>query len=227
MKRRNPLSCDDSGIFCGNASKSLDFLSCSCIIINMRRLKQIALVLTVILGGLLATDGVYALQFSSDPVPLTFTYNETMTLTLAGNLALTNVAPGQCVDGGTLTATVATNGAKGYTLSAKMNGTTTTLAGTSDSFSMLGTTNSTLSAGNWGIRVGSGSVTCTSTNYTKLNASTGDNVTLNKTTNVGGTAASGYTGTNVTNVRVGAYAKTNQLADTYTNTILFTAVTNS
>lgn len=195
----------------------------------MIRLKQILLGLTAILGGVLLTDGVYALQFSDTATELSFEFTPTLTLTLSGDLAISNLAPGQCLDGGTLSATVSTNNNSGYTLGARMNGSTQTLAGTNSSentFSALTNATGTLSKGNWGIRVGSDTVTCTSATYTKLNVSTGDDVVLNKTTNMNGTAASGYTGTTATAVRVGAYAADAQPADTYTNTILFTAVSN-
>ena len=174
----------------------------------MRRLKQILASIIVTTVGLVATDGVYALQFSSDAVPLTFTFNETMTLTLAGNLSLTNVNPGQCVDGGSLTATVATNAAKGYTLNAKMKGTTNTLANGGASFAMTAGTGA-LTAGTWGIRVGSDTVTCSNTTYKKINTSTGDDVALN------------------TAIRIGTYASSTQAPGTYTNTIVFTAVSNT
>lgn len=193
----------------------------------MRRLKQIISVAMLTLCGFIATDSVYALQFSSDPVPLTFTYSETMTLTLAGDLTLASVNPGQCVDGGTLTATVATNAAKGYTLNAKMNGATDTLASSVGTFAMTNGT-AALSAGTWGIRVGSDSVSCASTTYKKLNVSTGADVPLNKTKDVSGTKYDAtYGGTNSTAVRIGAYASTSQVSGTYTNTIVFTAVSNT
>ena len=193
----------------------------------MRRLKQILASIIVTTVGLVATDGVYALQFSGGAVPLTFTFNETMTLTLEGDLALASVNPGQCVDGGTLTATVATNAAKGYTLNAKMNGATDTLASSVGTFAMTNGT-AALSAGTWGIRVGSESVSCTSTTYKKLNVSTGEDVPLNKTKDVSGTKYdASYGGTNSTAVRIGAYASTSQVSGTYTNTIVFTAVSNT
>ena len=198
----------------------------------MKRSIHLLAILAVVIFGLALVNGVDALEYKSENVNVQFTYEPTLSLTTPGNISIT-VAPGaKAVSASTAVATVSTNNAKGYTLSATVGCATAgsgcynskELSDGTHSFSMVSSTTA-LTAGTWGISTSS-SATATS-NFSPLALHNATATVLNKTTNAGGTAASGYAGTANTTFRVGVYATASQVAGSYSNKVNFIAVANT
>ena len=173
-----------------------------------------------------------------------FTFGQTLTLSLSSTLSdcptpyadptfcIEDLVPGTTALSNTVTATVATNSAAGYKLSATVGGTDSTsatyatsdLTSTShtDKFTMLNDATSTsLAAGEWGFTLNGSAATPT---YMTLDTTTAR--TINSTIDAAGTAATGYGGTNSTAMQIGAYAGASQKAGVYRNVLNFTALPN-
>ena len=186
----------------------------------MRRLKQIAAILTAIIGVVVLTDHVYALTYQdSDGATLTFTYNSTLTMSVGDSVSI-SVAPGQQATSSVFNVKVATNCKSGYKLTATMgDGSTYTnanLTGTNGSFSPV-TAGNALSAGYWGYKTSSSATTYNPIAYRTATATT---IATSSTPTDG-------TSTGVTTMYFGAYAASTQAAGNYTNVINFSAVANA
>ena len=173
-----------------------------------------------------------ALEYTSNPVPVSFTFNSVLTLSTDGNIAISNLTPGnKGISSNDYTVTVSTNSVAGYTLSATVGCASGTGCfnskilgdGNNNDFAMVETT-TTLTPGKWGVSLDSAATENSNFKTLPLYSDTAE--TINQTTDASGTAASGYQGTQDTTFRVGAYAAESQVAGTYTNVINFTAVAN-
>ena len=173
-----------------------------------------------------------ALEYTSNPVPVSFTFNSVLTLSTDGNIAISNLTPGnKGISSNDYTVTVSTNSVAGYTLSATVGCASGTGCfnskilgdGNNNDFAMVETT-TTLTPGKWGVSLDS--TATENSNFKTLPLYSDTAETINQTTDASGTAASGYQGTQDTTFRVGAYAAESQVAGTYTNVINFTAVAN-
>ena len=173
-----------------------------------------------------------ALEYTSNPVPVSFTFNSVLTLSTDGNIAISNLTPGnKGISANDYTVTVSTNSVAGYTLSATVGCASGTGCfnskilgdGNNNDFAMVETT-TTLTPGKWGVSLDSAATENSNFKTLPLYSDTAE--TINQTTDASGTAASGYQGTQDTTFRVGAYAAESQVAGTYTNVINFTAVAN-
>ena len=151
----------------------------------------------------------------------------------SNNFVISDLAPGTSKNSNEIVATVTTNNATGYTLSAtvgnssnnstelRRNGTDT-----ANKFLMTSDNASSLTSGTWGCRYKVDSSNYG--NYRALSTSDGTNngVVVNKTVDNIGTAATGYAGTSNTTLQVGANAASNQSSGEYTNVVNFKVVVN-
>ena len=217
-------------------------------------LKKLKIVLSTIIASLIFAGTATALEFQTDttsgtdsnPVTLKFTFGETLNITTSGDIVITNLTPGtKGISSSNYKVSVSTNNQTGYTLSATIGCNSGTSYGTTcfdntklvdhnnndtttNNFAMVASDNTALTAGTWGISLDNtitevGEYTAFDT--LPLHSSTAK--IINQTINATGTPATGYTGTNDTTVRIGAYATNSQLQGTYTNTINFIAVANT
>ena len=201
-----------------------------------RNSHKTAIITATICSGLatlgLTSATVSALEYQSDPVELKFEFGQTLTISTDGNISIASLTPGtKAISNSNYNVTVSTNNLTGYTLSATVGCSSGTdcydsknLSDGTNNFTML-SADGTLTSGTWGVSLDS-SATANST-FKTLAKYDETATTINKTTNNTGTAATGYTGTANTTVRVGAYATTSQVAGTYTNSINFIAVANA
>lgn len=154
-----------------------------------------------------------------------FSFNSALELALYGeDFVIDGLVPGVSADSNEVEARVSTNNATGYTLSATVGNTTynsTNLISGSNAIAMM-SSGTSLTAGTWGYKLKNGETY--GSNYGRLDRST--STILNKTTDMGGSAATGYSGTNSTRMKIGAYASTSQPNGTYRNVINFAATTN-
>ena len=176
----------------------------------------------IILGGLVATQGVCAAVTYRGSSDVQFTFASSLSLVLTGgDFEIAELFPGNSDISNEVTATVSTNSAAGYELSATVGNDTTY-----NSTSLLATggatiamvSGSSLTSGTWGYTLNNGST------YGALSRST--DTILNKTTDASGTAATGYAGTGSTRLKIGAYAAVDQTPGTYNNIMNFKAVSN-
>ena len=191
----------------------------------MRRSIQIfTLGTTILAGGLAAIAGnaASALQYQSNPVPLTFDFDTSMTVTLSGNaLLIDQLSPNTTKNSNTVDITVVTNDASGYTLRATTGSTanaSTNLVSSNGTFSMIGNAVTALSAGEWG--------------YTTNGGTTFGNLPLYTATPKVVNSSEGPTGpsesdSGLTSFQIGAYASASQAQGDYTNVVNFTAVANT
>lgn len=192
-----------------------------------------------LLGGLIVTSGAGSAISNVAKSDVQFTFRPVLTLELDDNLSdtdypnntflINDLAPGNVKDSNEVTATVTTNSAAGYTLSATVGDTTSAALNTTDlvlgsggdKFEMTTDNVATLSTGKWGYRVKNG----TYGNYSALDISTSK--ILNATRdNIGTASTASYPGGATTDMKIGAYAKTSQVAGKYQNVINFEAVAN-
>lgn len=187
------------------------------------KVKRIITTGGIILGGLITTQAASAAityQGSSD---VQFTFAPSLALALTGgDFIITELFPGNSDISNEVTATVSTNSVAGYELSATVgndtnyNSTALVTAG-GDTIAMMGSGTS-LTSGTWGYTLNNGST------YGALSRST--DTILNKTTDISGTPATGYTGTNSTSMKIGAYAAVDQTPGVYHNVVNFKVVSN-
>lgn len=187
--------------------------------------------LTGVITGL-TTNAASALEYTSNSVPVSFTYSEVLTVSTGGDVLIPNLVPGNStISANNYVVTVSTNSVAGYTLSATVgcasgDGCFNSKAlgdGNNNNFAMVESTTA-LTPGKWGVSFDSAATTSSNFETLPLYSSTAE--TINQTTNAGGTAAIGYHGTSNTTFRIGAYADENQVAGTYTNSVNFYAVAN-
>ena len=189
-------------------------------------------IISIILGGLGVVSATSALEYQSNPVDIKFEFGSTLNITTGGNISISDLTPGtKAISASNYNVTVSTNNLTGYTLSATVGCSSGTdcydsknLSDGTNTFSML-STDGALTAGTWGVSLDS-SATANS-NFKTLAKYDETATIINQTITETGTAATGYTGTTNTTVRVGAYATTSQVAGTYTNSINFIAVANA
>ena len=194
-------------------------------------------IVSIIVGGLGIVGVASALEYQTNPstgdnpVTLKFEFGSTLNISTNGNISISDLTPGtKAISSSNYNVTVSTNNLTGYTLSATVGCASGTdcydsknLSDGTNTFSML-STDGALTAGTWGVSLDS-SATANS-NFKTLAKYDETATIINQTTSNTGTAATGYTGTANTTVRVGAYATTSQVAGTYTNSINFIAVAN-
>ena len=208
------------------------------------KVKHIISTFGILFGGLVLSRGASAVVTMEGHSDVQFTFGQTLTLSLSSTLSdcptpyadptfcIEDLVPGTTALSNTVTATVATNSAAGYKLSATVGGTDSTsatyatsdLTSTShtDKFTMLNDATSTsLAAGEWGFTLNGSAATPT---YMTLDTTTAR--TINSTIDAAGTAATGYGGTNSTAMQIGAYAGASQKAGVYRNVLNFTALPN-
>ena len=191
----------------------------------------VAMVFCGLAGLLIGAGKVSALTYSED-VPVSFTFNSMINLTLSDNLHIYNLAPGTTADSNIITVSIVTNNFTGYTLTASVGNSTHTnpsynnrnLTHTngSSTFASLATNASlaSMSSANnneWGYSVSTNNGS-TWSNYSGLplyTASTWKEV-----------ASSSNNGTASIKFKIGAKASIAQPAGEYTNVINFTAVGN-
>ncbi|MBR3270190.1 hypothetical protein IKG07_03000 [Candidatus Saccharibacteria bacterium] len=213
------------------------------------KVKHILTIIGIFLGGSLLTSSASAIVTYEGHSDVQFTFAPLLTLTLSSTLTdcptpyedptfcIEGLTPGTEALSNTVTATVNTNSSAGYTLSAKVAGTSLdgnhtfsntdliSLSGHSDKFTMIDDTSSTsLAAGEWGFTLTGDAVSPATPTYMTLSDST--ERIINATVDKSGTAATGYDGTNTTDMNIGAYADTTQKAGLYGNVINFTATSN-
>ena len=201
-------------------------------------MKRSRVILSTIICSLILVGSASALEYQTNPstgdnpVTLKFEFGSTLNITTGGNISISDLTPGtKAISASNYNVTVSTNNLTGYTLSATVGCSSGTdcydsknLSDGTNTFSML-STDGALTAGTWGISLDS-SATANS-NFKTLAKYDETATIINQTTSNTGTAATGYTGTANTTVRVGAYATTSQVAGTYTNSINFIAVANA
>jgi len=228
---------------------SIVFLFCLCYDRGMK-VKHIITTCGFLLSGAVFVSGFSAnanatvtMEGHSD---VQFTFGNTLTLALTDTstacpspyynptFCIENLVPNTSALSNTITATVATNNATGYTLSATVGGTaldgtttysTTDLESTSVSgakFTMIDDTSSTsLVAGEWGFTLNGSAAT-----PAYMTLSTSNSKVINATIDMAGTAATGYGGTSNTAMQIGAYADNLQAPGAYKNVINFAALAN-
>ena len=186
------------------------------------KVKHIITTSGIILGGLAAVQGASAVVKYTGSSEVQFTFAPTLSLALTGDdFQIDELFPGNSDISNEVTATVSTNSVAGYELSATVGNDTTynstalmTVGG--DTIAMV--SGNALTSGTWGYTLDNG------TTYGALSRST--DTILNKTTDVSGTAATGYTGTSSTSMKIGAYAASDQVPGVYNNIVNFKAVAN-
>lgn len=202
----------------------------------MKRSLRGLLIIGLALGGIAiggsASADVNHLEYRSEDVNVQFTFTPTLTLTTPGDISITVASGNKAISSISNTVVVSTNNVSGYTLSANVGCATagsgcynsTALSDGTHTFSMVSSTTA-LTSGTWGISTSSS--TTVSSDFKPIALHSAASTVLNKTTNAGGTAASGYGGTANTPFVVGVYAAANQAAGSYKNKVVFTAVANS
>ena len=185
----------------------------------------------IILGGIFVAQNAGATVTYQGSSDLQFTWGAgSLDVSLSSNsFVISDLAPGTSKNSNEVVATVTTNNATGYTLSAtvgnssnnstelRRNGTDT-----ANKFLMTSDNASSLTSGTWGCRY-----KVDSSNYGNYRAlSTSGGVVVNKTVDNIGTAATGYAGTSNTTLQVGANAASNQSSGEYTNAMNFQVVVN-
>lgn len=199
---------------------------------GMKRIKYTLGIISLILGGVILTQGVWAetpkgLSYQ-DSVKLQFDWDSSLSMTIDDlNLIVNDLVPGGSAGvSNTINIGVTTNSGSGYTLSATVgnasNATTDlTLAGVSTKFGMLGTSasvSSITSDDTWGYSINGG-------NYSGLPVYTATAKTICAT---GGTPACGTitNNTSTNTFKISAKAGGTMARGDYTNVINFAVVAN-
>ncbi|MBR3324071.1 hypothetical protein IKG24_00835 [Candidatus Saccharibacteria bacterium] len=174
--------------------------------------KHIITTCGVILGGLAVAQGASAVVTYQGSSDVQFTFNPVLSLTLSGgNFVISDLAPGTKALSNAVTASVASNSSAGYILKASVgNGTysSTDLTSSDSRFAMI-SSGTSLAKGTWGYTLNDG------TSYGALalyNAS--DSTTLATSSDPSGSVV----------MKIGAYAKDDQLPGTYNNVVNFSVV---
>ena len=188
-------------------------------------------------GGFVASgefyNGAYANVSYQDEVEVDFTFTPSMGVSFTeGDLNIGEVVPGSARTSA-MTVTVSTNSFYGYTLQATVGNestyNTSSLVNAEANNAAIqimdepGALPTSGSTSRWGYKSGTANDV---DQYSALPLYSATGVTLNKTTDMSGTAASGYTGTNATQFEIGAYVGDSQVAGDYKNVVNFTATAN-
>ena len=207
------------------------------------------LVSTALFTTLFTLTGAHATLTYEKSSDVQFTFDPILSLTLTGTptgftypgYLITNLAPGNTDVSNVVNAKVTSNNAAGWTLYATVGGTSKEDAlvsyadtdlklsggsGASDTFSMMSSGSTSLSAGEWGYTLDGGTTYMDLPLYT-----TSTPKIINQTVDAAGnpdpsTSYAGDTSKVGTDTQIGAYAKTTQLSGTYGNVVNFTATTN-
>lgn len=190
------------------------------------KVKHIITTCGILLSGIIVAQGASATVTYETGTEVQFSFSPVLSLELYGEgFVIDGLVPGVSADSNEVEAKVSTNNAAGYTLSATVGNDTynsiNLISGT-DEIAMMGNGTS-LTPGTWGYKIKRKTDTNYG-NYGRLDRAT--STIINKTTNMEGSAATGYIGSNSTMMKVGAYAATSQPNGTYRNAINFAAVTN-
>ena len=210
-----------------------------------RSLFSLATILGLAGGGVFVfSNGIFSkAAFANDltyqtSVPVEFTFNDYLNITVSGDLVISDLAPGTFADSNHIAVTVNTNNAYGYTLSATVGDTNNSsrdlrhsgygTGGNTEVFSNLDLdadlTRETFSTGStydnkWGFSTDkAGSAYSGKYNGLPLYTNTEDTVVLD-TSNYMPTD-----GTSTTNFWIGAKASSDRVAGTYANVVNFVAV---
>lgn len=198
------------------------------------KVKYTLLGLVALIGGMVFSRNVSSLSYE-DEVDLYFTFDTALTVNVSSNnVTISDLVPGTADYSNTAIITVSTNSSSGYSLFASVSGGTANYSDahlhletdSSVTISSLATGDSLLLAefvdDRWGY------TTATSVTSGAVYSGLGYSVSkrINKTTDISGTAASGYPGTNITSFTIGAKVSSVKAAGTYANTLTFTAVAN-
>lgn len=175
--------------------------------------KHIITTCGILLGGLVVSQGASAVVTYETSSNVQFTFNPVLTLTLTGDgFVIDNLVPSMSAISNEVTASVSTNSVAGYTLSATVGDTTynsTSLISGANTISMM-VSGTSLTAGHWGYTLDNG------TTYGALD--TTNSTVLARTS----TAAS----SDVTHIKIGAYASSSQPEGIYRNVMNLAATTN-
>ncbi|MBQ6410284.1 hypothetical protein IJI18_03510 [Candidatus Saccharibacteria bacterium] len=198
----------------------------------------------ILMGGLATAQGASAVITYEKSSDVQFTFDPVLSLTLTGQptgfsypgYLISNLAPGNTAVSNTVNVKVDSTSSAGWRLAASVGGTSKetpatsysgtdlTLSGGGDSFAMIASGTSSLSAGKWGYTLDGG------TTYMDLPDSTGTAKTINMTADYAGNPASasyaGDTSGDGTDTQIGAYAKTTQVSGSYKNVVNFAATAN-
>lgn len=158
-------------------------------------------------------------------------------LTTSPAYCITGLAPGNIGVSNVVNAKVTSNNVAGWTLYATVGGASKEPSGptyadqklvligaTGDDFDMIGSSATTLSAGEWGYTLDGGTTYMDLPYYT----TTAPKI-INATVDSAGNPATGYAGDTTndgTDTQIGAYADASQISGTYGNVINFTATAN-
>ena len=178
------------------------------------KVKHIITTCGIIIGGLAMTGGASAIVTYKDSADVQFTFSSTLSMSLStGGFVISDLTPGTSDISNGVTATVSTNSPGGYLLSATVGNTTyntTDLVSTSGQrFAMMGS-GTALTGGTWGYTLDDGTTYGALSNITP---------TVLKTVN---TAVEDST----TEVKIGAYATSEQRSGIYSNVVNFAVVGN-
>ena len=178
------------------------------------KVKRIITTCGIILGGVAATSGASAIVTYKDSADVQFTFSPTLSMSLsADGFVIDNLAPGTTGKSDAVTATVSTNNSAGYVLSATVGNsiytTTDLVSAGGPRFTMMGS-GTALTSGTWGYTVDDG------TTYGALSNTT---PTVLKSTSAAATSDN-------TEVKIGAYAASDQYTGTYNNVVNFAVVPN-
>ena len=187
------------------------------------KVKHIITTFGAILGSLALAQGAGAIVTYRSSSDVQFTFSSMLGLTVSDDFLIDNLVPGTSDTSNLVNAIVTTNNSAGYELSATVGNSTydstalmATIGTAHPTIDM--TTGTSRSSGKWGLTLNDG------TSYTPLSRTT--DTILNKTIDKDATPASGYTGTNTTSMKIGAYAATSQAPGQYRNVINFKVVSN-
>ena len=158
-------------------------------------------------------------------------------LTTSPAYCITGLAPGNIGVSNVVNAKVTSNNVAGWTLYATVGGASKEPSGptyadqklvligaTGDDFDMIGSSATTLSAGEWGYTLDGGTTYMDLPYYTTTTPKI-----INATVDSAGNPATGYAGDTTndgTDTQIGAYADASQISGTYGNVINFTATAN-
>ena len=201
------------------------------------KVKRALLIIGMLVGCVVLVRGANGITYQTE-VDVEFNFNSQLSMTITGaddGIVIANLVPSTSDKSNTATITVTTNSVLGYNLTATLgdgatytnnnlvhtnaNATFASLA-TTDRYTLSGLAG--LSANKWGYALGT--VADSTTQYRGL--AYGDTL-INATTDVSGTARTGYDGTNQTKFTIAAKALATQPSGTYRNVVTFTALANA
>lgn len=177
--------------------------------------KHIITTCGVILGGLAVAGSASAVVTYKGSSDVQFTFSPMLSLELSGDgFNIDDLVPGGSRISNAVDVTVASNSSSGYILTATVGNSTTfsntDLTSSNSRIAMIGASDTALSAGKWGYTINDG------TTYGALALYSAITPTTIKTSTA--------SGSEVTSVKIGAYADSQQLPGEYNNVVNFAVV---